>query len=143
MSKKFICIIDWGNYEKIIENNILGVKYLHRGQINNVNIGDKLLFYIKAGKYQGDKKDSSIIGAFEIISDVFSDETRIFKGTENFPLRVKIKRIEKFKEPKNFRPLISKLQVIKNKEKWGMLFWGRAIIEVNNHDYNLILDYLK
>lgn len=143
MSKKFICVTDWINLDKIVNNDIWGVKEHHRRQIYNTSIGDKLLFYIKAGKDGGRKKDTAIFGIYEVASDVFYDDSQIFKGKEAFPLRVEIKRTVHIEGPKDFRSLISKLRVIKNKEKWGLLFWGRAMIEVDEHDFNLIAEYLE
>lgn len=143
MNKKFICVINWTSFDVIIKNNIWGIKELHKRQIYNANIGDLLLFYIKAGKYRGDKKDSSIFGVYNVVSNVTYNDSNIFKSEETFPHRVEIKQMDSVKKPKDFRLLVPKLNIIKNKEKWGLLFWGTSMIEIDNHDYNLILEYLK
>ena len=143
MNKKFICITKWENFDAIIKNNVWGVKESHKKQIHNGSIGDSLLFYIKSGKYKGDKKDTSIFGGYKVISNVFYDDSKIFKGEETFSYRTEIKQIESIKKPKDFRFLVPKLNIIKNKKRWGLLFWGRAMIEIDDHDYNLILEYLK
>ena len=55
-----------------------------------------------------------LIGIFEVVSEPFKDESRIFTGGL-YPWRIKIKLI-KLGEVE-FKPLIPKLKFIKNKDK--------------------------
>ena len=85
-----------------------------------------------------------IMGAYEVTSEVFVDRSRIFKPpamdrNEAFPLRVKLKPIKIFEKPVDFKLLIPKLKFIINKQKWTGHIRGKAMREIPEEDYNLIL----
>jgi len=144
MYNNFICITNWQNYYKIIENNVWGVKKSSLNQLNKTSKWDKLIFYIKEGRWQGQKFASSISGIYEVVSDIFYDESKIFLyNNETFPYRIKIKNISHMNSPKNFRPLIPMLKLTKNSIRWGVVFMGKAMIQLDNMDYETIIKYLK
>jgi len=144
MSRNFICVTDMENLNKTIDNNIWGVKESHKKQLEKVENGDNLLFFVKAGKYRGEKNDSAIFGIYKVASEMFFDSSKIFiADNESFPYRIKISRTFNMDKPKNFRVLIPKLGIIKNKERWGVLFMGRAMIQLDNQDYEVIKEYLN
>lgn len=144
MSNNFICVTDMENLHKTIDNNIWGVKESHKRQLKKVENGDNLLFFVKAGRYQGEKNDSAIFGIYKVASELFFDSSKIFiTNNESFPYRIKISRTFNMDSPKNFRTLIPKLKIIKNKKRWGILFMGRAMIQIDNQDYELIKEYLN
>jgi len=144
MNNNFICITNWQNYYKIIENNIWGVKKYSLNQLHKTSIGDKLLFYIKTGRWQGKKFEPSIFGVYEVAGDIFFDESELFLyDNETFPYRVKIKKIFQINSPKNFRPLIPMLKITKNSIRWGAIFMGKAMIQLDDLDFETILKYLK
>ena len=63
-------------------------------------------------------KESRIAGIFEAVSTVYTDDKKIFKvpiglGNETFPLRIKVKQVQIFKKPVEFKPLIPKLKFIR------------------------------
>jgi len=65
--------------------------------------------------------EPDIVGVFEIISEPYKGSSRIFKSRVKetvYPYRVKLKPIKIFREPIEFKQLISKLRFIKNKERW-------------------------
>jgi predicted RNA-binding protein len=110
MNKYFICIIDRYVLNKIQNNEIWGVKKSNINALKKSKKGDKLIFYVKAGRLNDKSYAPSIFGIYEINSDIYYDSSDIFKfGTEVFPNRVKIKQIFKMKESKSFKPLITKL----------------------------------
>jgi predicted RNA-binding protein len=59
---------------------------------------------------------------------------------EVFPLRIKLKPIKIFDKPVDFKSLIPKLKFIKNKQKWTGHIQGKAMREIPEEDYNLILE---
>ncbi len=90
-------------------------------------------------------KESRIVGEYEVVSDVFKDSKRIFKtppgmGNESFPYRIKLKPINVFKRPVEFKPLIPKLNFIKNKKKWSGHLMGKAMRQIPEEDYKLIIN---
>jgi predicted RNA-binding protein len=60
-------------------------------------------------------------------------------SSETFPWRVKIKPIKIFDKPIEFKPLISKLKFITNKKKWTGHIHGRAMREIHEEDFKLII----
>lgn len=143
----YICVADWRTISIIEKSEIWGVSDKALKQISSVCVGDNLLFYIKAGKVNDEKKDSSIFGIFEVSSDLWikNDDTFVKDGVQNtnyYPNRVSIKKISGCELPINFRPLIQKLSFIKSKERWGSAFMGKSMIKIDEDDYKTIEEYL-
>ncbi|WP_202320208.1 EVE domain-containing protein [Archaeoglobus neptunius] len=144
----WLCITTEENWKVIKERNVWGVPERHKNTIAKVKPGDKLLIYIKQEKVGDEIKPSRIVAVYEAASEVFRDSSRIFKaprgmGSETFPLRIKLKPIEIFPTPVEFKPLIPKLKFIKNKQKWSGHLMGKAMREIPEDDYNLILGVAK
>jgi predicted RNA-binding protein len=60
-------------------------------------------------------------------------------GDEVFPLRIKLKTIEVFDPPVEFKPLIPKLTFIKNKTQWSGHIRGQAMRTIPEEDYEFIM----
>ncbi len=93
-----------------------------------------------------DYKPPYIRGIYEVISEVYKDNSKIFKPTpknpnEKFPYRVKLKEIKIFEPPINFKDLIPNLKFITNKKKWSGHLMGKAMRVIPEEDYRLILEY--
>ncbi|UUX92986.1 EVE domain-containing protein [Methanoplanus endosymbiosus] len=109
------------NREVIEKKNLWGVPKRNKKSIERSNPGDKILIFVRqeiAGEggnaganavATDDILPSAITGAFEIISEPFEDESLVFKkpstmpGEESFPYRVKLKPVEIFEEPLDFK----------------------------------------
>ena len=143
----WLCITTEENWKIIREKNVWGVPERHRNTIAKVKQGDKLLIYIKQERIKDVVKESRIVAIYEVTSKTFKDSRRIFKapkgmGNETFPYRIRIKPVRIFKKPIEFKSLIPKLKFIKNKEKWSGHLMGKAMREIPEEDYNLILSQL-
>ena len=83
-----------------------------------------------------------IVGAYEVISEVFEDRSRIFKSppgkSEIYPYRIKLKPIKIFEKPLDFKSLIPELKFIKNKKRWTGHIQGKAMREIPKEDYESI-----
>jgi len=95
------------NLDKIVELEIWGVGDKSVKQLNNVNIDDILLIYIKSGKYNGERMDSSIFGIFKVASEIWKEENNIFINEETsrkdiYPNRIRIQKVIKCKKTKKF-----------------------------------------
>ncbi len=128
----------------IKQKNVWGVAERHKNTIAKVKLGDKLLIYLKQEKIGTEIKEPRIVAAYEVVSEPFKDPTKIFKtpkgmGNEIFPWRVKIRPIKIFAKPIEFKPLIPKLKFITNKKKWSGHLMGKAMREISEEDYELIL----
>jgi len=139
----WLCITTEENWEVIKKKNIWGVAERHKNAITKVRLGDKCLIYVMSTKKNGEIIPPRIVAAYEVISEVFRDSARIFKSppnkNESYPLRIKLKPIKIFLKPVNFKSLIPKLRFIKNKQKWVGHIQGKAMREIPEEDYNLIL----
>ncbi|AGK61367.1 Uncharacterized protein conserved in archaea [Archaeoglobus sulfaticallidus PM70-1] len=142
--KYWLCITTEENWRVIKDKNIWGVPERHKSTIARVKPGDKLLIYLKQER---EKKVlvPRIVAVYEAVSEVFRDSKKIFKtpagmGNETFPLRIKLKPVRIFDEPVEFKPLIPKLKFVKNKKKWTGHLMGKAVREIPEEDYKLIVD---
>ncbi len=140
----WLCITNEDNWKVIREKKVWGVPERHKNTIARVKPGDKLLIYLRQEKIGEEVKPSRIVAVYEAASEVFRDSTKIFKspkgmGNETFPLRIKLKPIKVFSKPVEFKPLISKLKFITNKKKWSGHLMGKAMREIPEEDYNLIM----
>ena len=140
----WLCITTEENWNVIKQKNVWGVQEKHRNTIGKVKIGDKCLIYVILTKKDDEIIPPRIMAAYEITSEVFVDRSRIFKPparnkSETFPLRIKLKPIKIFEKPVDFKSLIPKLRFIKNKQKWTGHIQGKAMREIPEEDYNLIL----
>jgi predicted RNA-binding protein len=160
------------NWEVIREKNLWGVPKRNKKSIERSSPGDKILIFVRqekaveganAGVVRGAGMDtgmnagisagdevipSAITGAFEIISEPFEDESLVFKkpptmpGEEFFPYRVKLKPVEIFEEPLDFKSMIPNLEFITNKKQWtGHL--RTAMRTIPDADYEYIMKAAK
>ncbi len=141
----WLCITNEENWQIIKKKNIWGVAERHKNTISKVKKGDICLIYVKQERIGDELKESRIVGEYEVESEVFRDSSRIFKSppnmyNESFPYRIKLKPIKVFKKPIWFKPLIPKLNFIKNKKKWSGHLMGKAMREMPEEDYKLIIN---
>lgn len=144
----WLCITTEENWEVIKSKNIWGVPERHKNTIAKVKKGDRLLLYLKQERKEDKVEEPRIVAEYEAISEVFRDSSKLFRppkgmGNETFPLRIKIRPVEIFKIPVEFKPLIPKLEFIKNKKKWTGHLMGKAMREIGERDYKLILSAKK
>lgn len=133
------------NAEIILEKNIWGVSRRFINQLMKSSVGDKALVYTRNEIV--DKNTTyppSIVGAFEVASEMYEDTSKIFhplpqNPEETFPLRIKLKPVKIFRNPLEFKPLIPQLLFITNKEQWGGHLQGQAMRTIPEEDYRLII----
>lgn len=141
----WLCITTEDNWNVVRQRNVWGVAERHANTIARVKPKDKCLMYVMTTKKNREIIPPRIVAAYEVASEVSRDTTRIFKSppykNEIYPLRIKLKPIKIFSKPINFKPLIPKLKFIKNKQKWTGHIQGKAMREIPEEDYNLILNW--
>lgn len=142
----WFCITTKENWEVIKEKNTWGVPERHKNTIMKVKPGDKLVIYLKQERFKDKVIEPRIVAVYEVASEPFRDSTRIFssKGMRNsketFPLRVRINPVKIFEKSVEFKPLIPKLKFIKNKQNWTGHLMGKAMREIPEEDFKLILE---
>ena len=141
----WLCITTEENWRVIKKRNVWGVPERHKNTILRAKPRDKLVIYVKQESMGGEVKPSRIVGVFEAVSEPFRDSSRIFssrgvrKVNETFPWRVKVKPIKIFDKPIEFKSLIPKLKFITNKKKWSGHLMGKAMREIPEEDFRLIV----
>lgn len=141
-----LCITNEENFNVIKDKKVWGVAQRHLNKIKDVSKGDILVMYeIAKQKSQNNEPKPPYIRAFyEVNSDLFEQNTKIFEPTpknpnEKFPLRLNLKEIEVLDNPINFKDLIHDLEFIANKKAWYGSLMGRAMIPLSDKDYNVIV----
>lgn len=146
MTQYWLCILDRENWDVVQKERIWGVTERHRNTIMKTKIGDQLLFYLIGERVEGRKLESAIGGQAEVISKVYEDTKRIFKSDAYkgigriFPLRIKLSCMRSFGEGIPFRPLITELEFIENRGRWGGHIQGRAMRIISENDYRTIIE---
>ena len=139
----WLCITNEENWKIVKEKNIWGVPERHKNTIAKVKPGDKLLIYLKQERDKDKVVEPGIVAVYDT-SEVFKDGKKIFKsppgmGNEIFPLRIKLKPVKIFSTPIDFKSLIPRLKFIKNKQKWVGHIQGKAMREIPEKDFRLIM----
>jgi len=139
----WLCITTEENWKVIKQRNIWGVAGRHSNTIAKVKPKDKCLIYVISTKKNKEIIPPRIVAAYEVISEVFRDSAKIFKSppnkNESYPLRIRLKPIKIFSTPVDFKSLIPKLRFIKNKQKWVGHIQGKAMREIPEEDFKLIM----
>jgi len=137
--KYWLCVTNQENWEVIREKNIWGVEERHRNTISKVRPGDKLLIYVMGTKKDDESLPPRIVAAYEAVSEVFTDPSRLFKG-KVYPLRIRLKPIAVFSKPLDFKEFVPKLGFIKNKRMWAGHIRGKAMREIPGRDFETVLE---
>ncbi|MBN1763494.1 MAG: EVE domain-containing protein [Methanomicrobia archaeon] len=140
----WLCITNEANWQVVKQRNVWGVAERHRNTIAKVTPGDTLVMYLKQEKIGDEIRESRIAGVFTAASAVYTDKSKIFStpkgmGNEPFPLRVKLKPVDIFKKPVAFKPLIPRLQFITNKKKWSGHLMGKAMRQISEEDFEVMV----
>jgi len=129
----WICVTNEENWTVVKQQKIWGVSERYRREMEEVEPGDALVFYVKPKR---------IGGIFKATSKSFQSDTKIFGTTgfseeEVFPHRVRLERMIVPDKPLGFEGLIPKLKFITNKEYWtGHL--RRAMRTIPEGDFELV-----
>ena len=142
----WLCITNEENWKVVKAKNIWGVPEGHKKQLNEVEIGDFFVFYLKGEKVKDVRLPPRISGIFKVVSKPFKDENKIFssvgfKNDEIFSHRVKLDPL--IIKNKEFKPFIPKLTFIKNKKKWQGHIQGKAMRSIPKEDFKLIMKDLS
>ena len=115
----------------------------HRNTIAKVKLGDKYLIYVMSHRRDKEIMPPHVVAVYEVASEVFRDTTKIFKSPpdrkETYPLRIKLSQIKIFLKPVDFKSLIPELSFIKNKRRWTGHIQGKAMREIPEEDFQLIM----
>ena len=124
------------NWEIIKQNNIWGASSSLKTTMEKINVGEKLVIYIK-------RDISAFGGIFEIISNPYSD-TNIKWKTGSYPILIDLKPQAIAKKFIPIKELVPKLNFIKNKQKYTPYFWGKGMRKmIPDEDIEFLMKILK
>ena len=138
MVNYWLCVTSEENWKVVRKRKLWGVSGRNKAQIEKVEHGDNLVFYVKPQR---------LMGIFQAASGAFKSDEKIF-GTsgftreEIFPYRIKLKSYMAPKEPVLLKSLVPKLKFITNKKKW-MGHLRRAMQIIPKEDYDTMKTSLK
>ncbi len=142
--RHWLCITTLNNWQISKRLNALGFSKRFTSLASAVKKGDKGVVYVKRQTGEPRIKNSLIIAAFLVTSDVFKAESKIFdtprnSADETYPLRFNIQIIAEFDEPIVLKNLVTDLSFAKKKRNWGIYLMGRAMVELSEEDYAKIV----
>ena len=146
MKQYWLCILNRENWKIVQDRRIWGVADRHKRAIEEVKVGDELLFYTIGQTIGKQRLESAIVGRAEVASGVLRDTRKIFstgplkRSTEAFPLRIKLSNLRSAEKEVLFKPLISILELTRNKRKWGGVIQGKAMRKISENDFKTIIE---
>jgi len=142
MIKTWLCVTTYPNWRVCCDKSLWGVKDSEARssaygieQLKKVKKGDRFVFY--AGQ-------EGIIGYFEVISDIFEENTYIWTD-EIYPKRVKLIKIIELDEPISFSKIknnISNAQT-RNIIANGNAIEGKPMIPISDDDAEYLVSLIK
>ena len=127
MTKYWLFIINDNNWHIVKKLKIIGSRYENR--IKLIEKNDIVIIYIKRPFF--------IITAVYRVSSKLYGEDELFHGGI-YPHRLKLDVIKELEQPINFKNLISELEIIKDKKKWGLSLFGRGVKEITKKDFDIV-----
>lgn len=145
----WLAIINRDNCGVMKKNNICAVAKRHVNSIQRLKMGDKILVYVGREITENKEiKPSQIVGAYEVTSKVYEDDSPIFTPTKSqvnelFPFRVRIKPIKIFSNPVDFKENVENFEFITNKKNYASHLQGRSIRSIPEADFNFVMSIGK
>jgi predicted RNA-binding protein len=130
MNNYWLFISNISNYIISASQMIWGVEERYKSKIEKTKKGDKIIFYL-IGRHIG--------GIFEVTSDVYFDDKKIFDGGI-YPYRINIRPV-KISENVHILTdsMIKNLDIFKNKDyKWKFNLMGKTIMPISKRDFEYI-----
>jgi predicted RNA-binding protein len=136
------------NWEVTKKTNILGASEKHRNALSRINEGDRCLVYVIGERNGGETVGSHLVAEYNVVSQVFEDDDKIFEApaatpSEGFRLRIRLEPVRVFENPISLKPLVPKLGFIKNKQRWSLNIRGKAVVGIPKHDYRIITEAVQ
>jgi len=138
----WLYVIDRENWEIVKKERVLGVPPRNKKTIQRVKPGDQVVVYIKQEITKEGIIGPDVGGVFKVASEPYRETKRVFRRV-TLPYRVKLEPVVVPERPKDFKPLIRKLEFIKRKKRWSGYLAGRMIREIPEGDCKKIVEYLK
>jgi predicted RNA-binding protein len=118
---------------------LFGMSERWKGLFKKLQNNDVIVFYILATGNLRDPRAKKIPGIFKVVSQPYYDTTPEWPDSV-YPHRAKLEPILVAKsnnEMLPFRPLVSELSFVKNKQTWGRVF-QTALVPISKQDFDLM-----
>ena len=137
--KYWLCVTNEDNWRVVKQRKIWGVPAKRgRRQIESVEPGDYLVFYVKPKRIGGILKAAS--EPFESNEKIFSWSE--FGREEFFPYRIRLEPLIVPEEPMPIEALISKMSFAKGRKCWSV-FLRRAMVKISAKDFEMVRQFVS
>ncbi len=124
------------NWPIVRDKRVWGLPEGRENLIKRLKKGDYIFIYLMSSKKGDETHPPRLAGLFKVASDPYRDSRRIFKGRV-YPNRVKLEPMIVPKKPVEFKPLVPKLEFIKNKQFWSAHLRS-GLVRVTKRDFDLM-----
>lgn len=135
----WICITNKENWNVIANEHIWGVKYSQKRNIERIEIGDKIIFYVKGGILKGIFESNSMM--YESKEKLFNPHP-LYNQNEIYSLRIKLNLITPSILESNIMKILENISFIIKKKNWAVYFF-RTLIKISKEDYLNIKKSMK
>jgi len=135
----YILVCDKNTILPSLKESRWGVKEKDNSRLDVINTNDSVFFYIKAKSALSNK--GCICGPFQVNKSAIEPDIGYYfeqgysKIIEFLDKQDKLYAI--------FKEIVDKLEIVNNKQHWGMTFMGRALIQINPSDAEIISLHIK
>ena len=128
--RHYICVCDGATFLPIVKEQVLGVHEKYVQKFQQVSINDTIWLYVKAGSPLSRK--GAVCGFFKVKENLILPKNGYFSDS-NYPFILPLTIDDEIRW-EYFADLVDSLNCVTNKKHWGMLFMGRALVEIDDED---------
>jgi predicted RNA-binding protein len=141
-----MCPTSEENWAVIRDRKIWGVADYYKKRIQDLEVGDYLIFYVKQRREEGKIiTRPRIVGIFKVSSRPFFQKEETFsskKPRQLYPWRVTIETVAIPRKPLEFKEALPWLSFIRNKAQWGC-YMQTAMRSIPGRDFIWIKSRLE
>ena len=132
------CITE-DNLETAFREKVIGFRKGKRIRLTSVSSGDLVTFYVSKKAFSSQTPVQKFIGKVVVRSRCYESSKQIWQNGL-FPMRIDISLVSI--RSCQIKPLINRLQFIKNKEHWGGALMA-GTVRISEQDFNLIQEAME
>ncbi|MEM0268771.1 MAG: EVE domain-containing protein [Candidatus Korarchaeum sp.] len=129
------------NWPVVRSERVWGLPEGRENLIKRLKRGDYLFIYLTSSRRGKELLPPRLAGLFEVSSDPYRDPSRLFKD-RSYPNRVRLEPLIVPEEPMEFKPLIQKLEFLKNKRFWSAHLRS-GLVRISERDFELLKSALE
>ncbi len=136
MPNYYVAVTNDENWPVVRDKRVWGLPEGRENLIRRLKEGDYLFIYLMSSRRGDTLLPPRLAGLFQVASEPYRDTKRVFKG-RIYPNRVKLKEVLVPEEPVEFKPLVPKLEFIRNKQFWAAHLRS-GLAKITERDFELL-----